>query len=140
MFTLFHLFELIGAFAGAAVGIGLGHKGLGWIGVVVGAAVGFIAGRILCRVPYAISSELLKRDLQRCDVATLRCRLDREYFIAHLIIAHLVVRGEPIESFRSYVSGLLRSDCPDRRRFGENILRIWPETGEFSAIAPHEYD
>jgi len=136
MFTIFNLFELIGAFAGLAGGVALGHRWLGWVGVVFGGAFGFFAGRILGRVPYAISSEVLKRDLLRCDVATLRARLDRDYYIAHLIIAHLVVRGEPIESFRSYVSELLGSDCPERRRFGEQILRIWPETAPPPASSP----
>jgi hypothetical protein len=128
--TVFDLFELVGAFSGLATGVIFGHRWLGWIGVILGGAVGLFAGRILGRLPYAISSEMLRRDLKRCDIANLRSRLDREYFISHLIIAELVVRGEPIESNRDYVSGLLRSDSPDRRRFGERILRLWPETAQ----------
>jgi hypothetical protein len=136
MFTIFHLLELTGAFAGLAVGLIFGHGWFGWLGVILGGAVGFFAGRILGRVPLAISSAMLKRDLKRCDVATLRSRLDQEYYISHLIIAELVVRGEPIESFRDYVSELLRSDSPDRRRFGELNLQMWPETAQPSPISP----
>lgn len=133
MFTIFHVFELIGALFGLVGGVALGHRWLGWVGVVLGGVVGFFAGNVLGRVPYVVSFQIVKRDLKRCDVATLKSRLDRDYWIAPLIIAHLVVRGEPIESFRSYVSGLLGSDSPDRRRAGEQILRIWPETAPPSA-------
>lgn len=136
MFTIFDLLELTGAFAGLAVGVIFGHGWFGWLGVFLGGAIGFFAGRILGRVPLAISSAMLKRDLKRCDVSTLRSRLEREYYISHLMIAELLLRGEPIESFRDYVSELLRSDSPDRRRFGERILQIWPETAQLPPSSP----
>ncbi len=82
------------------------------------------------RLPFAIVGYLLRRDFKRCDIATLRSRLDSEYYIAHLIIAELVIRGEPIESFSDYVAGLLSSDSSDRRNIGEAIVRIWPETAK----------
>lgn len=130
MFTIFHLLELAGAFAGFAVGVILGYGWFGWLGGVLGGAVGYFAGCIPGRVPLAISSAMLKRDLKRCDVVTLRTRLAREYYISHLIIAELVVRGEPIESFRDHISDLLCSASSDRRRFGELNLQIWPETAQ----------
>jgi hypothetical protein len=130
MLTVFHLFELVGPAIGVAIGIDVGHNWLGWIGGTVGAVVGVVLGCVVGRVPFVITMALLKRDLQRCDSATLRSRLESQYYIGDLIIAHLVIRGEPIESFRSYVSGLRSSHSADRRRFGERILRIWPETVE----------
>jgi len=135
MFTIFHLLELIGAVFGVVAGAAIGQRWLGWVGVILGAVAGFFVGRTIGRVPYAIAGEMLKRDLKRCDVATLRSRLDREYYISHLIIAQLLIRGEPIESFREYVSELRRSDSADRRRFGEQLLRIWPEIAQTAASA-----
>jgi hypothetical protein len=79
------------------------------------------------RLPYLIALQTLMRNIQKCDAATLRLRLNKEYYISHLIIAELLLRGETIESFRSYVSGLVNSDVPDRRRFGQEVLRIWPD-------------
>ena len=128
MFTLFHLCELSMASIGFVVGVRVGFGWLGWIGAIAAGAIGFVAGFIVGRFPYVICHELIKRSLRRSDVATLRARLDREYYIAHLIIANLVTRGEPIESFQEYVAGLLRSDCADRRRFGARISQIWPQT------------
>jgi hypothetical protein len=128
MFTIFHLIELMGAVFGIVAGALVGRGWLGWIGLVLGGVVGLFVGGILGKLPYAIAGEMLKRNLKRCDVPTLRSRLEREYYISHLIIAQLLIRGEPIESFKDYVAGLRHSDSPDRRRFGEQLLRIWPET------------
>lgn len=129
MFTIFHLFELMGAVFGIVAGAAIGRVWLGWVGLVFGGIAGVFVGRVLGRLPCAITGEILKRNLKRCDVATLRARLEREYYISHLIIARLLVCGEPVESFRDYVAGLRRSDSSDRRRFGERLLKIWPEIG-----------
>ncbi|HXD01495.1 MAG TPA: hypothetical protein VN048_19320 [Verrucomicrobiae bacterium] len=98
------------------------------VGIIVGAVLGLFLGFLVGKIPYIIAVQTLIRNLHRCDVATLRSRLNKEYYISHLIIAELLLRGEPIESFRGYVSGLLLSDSPDRRRFGKEVLRIWPDT------------
>jgi len=130
MFTVFHLCELMGGVFGIVAGATFGKAWLGWVGLLLGGAVGFFVGRILGRVPQAIAGEMLKRNLKRCDVPTLRSRLDGEYYISHFIIAQLLIRGEPVESFRDYVSGLRGSASPDRQRFGEQLLRIWPEMAQ----------
>ena len=108
----------------------------GWVGMIVGAALGLFLGFLAGKIPYIIAVQTLIRNLHRCDAATLRSRLNQEYYISHLIIAELLLRGEPIESFRGYVSGLLLSDSPDRRRFGNEVVRIWPD----SAQPPAETD
>ena len=130
MFTIFHFLELASVLTCLTIGVFLGHGGFGWPGLILGGAVGYFVGRILGRIPLAISLAMLRRDLKRCDASTLRSRLEREYYISHLIIAELLVRGESIESFRDYVSELLRSDSPDKRRFGERNVEIWPETAQ----------
>ena len=125
MFTIFHLLELFGASLGLVTGASLGHERFGWVGGVAGAVIGLFAGLILGRLPFVIGFVVLRGNLKRCDVATLRSRLDSQYFISHLIIAELVVRGEPVESFRDYVFGLVHSDCLDRQAFGEHNRRLW---------------
>ncbi len=133
MFTIFHLSELMGVLFGTAAGGFVGGMCFGWVGAILGVVLGFFVGQILGRVPYAIAGQMLKSNLVRCDVPTLRSRLDKEYYISHLIIAQLLIHGEPVESFRDYVAGLRHSDSPDRRRFGEQLLRIWPEMAQPSA-------
>jgi hypothetical protein len=104
----------------------IGRRWFGWVGIVLISLAGLLVGLFAGRIPYLIAVHTLLRNLQRCDATTLRLRLDKEYYISHLIIAELLMRGEPIESFRDYISGLVRSDSPDRRRFGLEVLRIWP--------------
>jgi hypothetical protein len=128
MFTLFHLLELTGAFAGLYAGLIFGNEWFGWLGAVLGGIVGLVVGRILGRAPFAIARASIQSDLKRCDVATLRARLEDEYVISPLIIAELILRGEPVESFRDYVAGLRRSDSSDRREYGELNATIWSET------------
>ena len=133
MFSVFHLFELIGAVVGTVIGLVFGHKGFGWFGALLGAAIGFYAGLILGRVPYSIAFVWMRCGLKKCDTATLRRKLEREYFISQFIIAELVVRGEPVEQFREYVLSLVHSDSSDKRRFGEQNRRIWFPELETSA-------
>jgi len=103
------------------------------VGMIVGAILGLFLGYLLGKIPYLIAVQTLTRNLHRCDAATLRSRLDKEYYISHLIIAELLLRGETIESFRGYVSGLLLSDSPDRRHFGNEVIRIWPDSAQLPA-------
>lgn len=127
MFTIFHLFQLVGKIFGLVWGAGWGYRWLGLGGGILGGLVGFIVGHMLGTLPGVIALKLVLRGLKKADNATLRSRLEPEYFIAHLIIGELIVRGEPVESFRDYVTGLRNSDSSDRKRFGERIAEIWPE-------------
>jgi hypothetical protein len=127
MLTLFDLFELVTAIGCLSACAIFGYHWIGWVGVIGGGIVGFLAGRVLGRVPYAISLKYLKRDLRRCDTATLRSRLAEQFSISHFIVVELLVRGEPIESFRECAFKLLNSQSSDERRFGENLVQIWPE-------------
>jgi hypothetical protein len=115
---------------GVAAGVAVGRRWFGWVGIIVGAVLGLLLGYCLGKLPYLIAVQTLIRNLHRCDTATLRSRLEKEYYISHLIIAELLLRGETIESFQGYVSGLVLSDSPDRRRFGKEVLRIWPATAQ----------
>jgi hypothetical protein len=52
-------------------------------------------------------------------------RLDREPFMSHLVIAELVVRGEPVESFRNVVIAQLSSASPDLQQYGRANAKLW---------------
>jgi hypothetical protein len=115
---------------GIAAGVAVGRRWFGVVGMIVGALLGLFIGFLVGKIPYIIAVQTLVRNLHRCDAVTLRSRLNQEYYISHLIIAELLLRGETIESFRGYVSGLLLSDSPDRRRFGKEVVRIWPDAAQ----------
>jgi hypothetical protein len=115
---------------GIAAGVAAGRRWFNWVGIIVGAVLGLFIGFLLGKLPYVIAVQTLIRNLHRCDSATLRSRLQQEYYISHLIIAELLLRGEPIESFQDYVSDLVRSDSPERRLFAKEVLRIWPDTAQ----------
>lgn len=134
MFTVFHLFEFIGAIVGTISGLAFGQKEFGWTGALLGIPLGFYVGLALGRLPYFMAVAWMRRGLKKCDTPALKRRLEREYFLSHLIIAELVVRGEPVEQFREYVLSLVHSDSPDERRFGEQNIRIWfPESAPTAA-------
>ncbi len=125
MFTLFHVFELIGAVIGGVSGLVFGQKAFGWIGALLGGPLGFYVGLVVGRLPYSVVFAWMRRDLKKCDTPTLKSRLQREFFLSQFIIAELVVRGEPVEQFKQYVLSLVQSDSSDKRRFGEQNMRIW---------------
>ena len=124
------MFELLGALAGIAAGIVLGRRWFGALGMILLGLAGLFIGFYTGRLPYLIALQALMRNIQKSDATTLRLRLDKEYYISHLIIAELLLRGETIESFRHYISGLVNSDSPERRRFGLEVLRIWPDAAQ----------
>ena len=126
--TAFDLFGCTSELVVMSVGAGAGAQWFGWGGAVVGLAVGFAVGAVLGQVPLIVAKQWMFRELRRDDVATLRARLETQYFIGHFIIAELLCRGEPIESFGEYVAGLARSESSDKRRIADQIIRIWPET------------
>jgi hypothetical protein len=121
---------LLGALVGIAAGILLGRRWFGSTGMILLGLTGLFVGFYTGRLPYLIALQALMRNIQRSDAATLRLRLDKEYYISHLIIAELLLRGENIDSFRHHISGLVNSDSAKRRRFGREILRIWPDAAQ----------
>jgi hypothetical protein len=136
MFTLFSVFQLFGGLSLALAGFSYGLHIFSWPGAVVGTVVGFFVGSILGRIPFAIAFAFLRRSLTRTNTDVLKTRLQREYYISHYILAELAIRHEAIQPFRDYVSDLLRSDDPDRRRHGHITAQIWfPDLVDPSATA-----
>jgi len=125
MLTTFDILQFAGVVAGAAFGYRLGAGIGGRVGGVVGLIVGIAVGWIVGRLPFVVSLWSLRRSLERASVADLRSRLEREYYISHLIVAQLVMRGEPLESFRSIVEQQLASESADVQRFGRANAQMW---------------
>jgi hypothetical protein len=125
MLTMFDILQFAGVVAGAGFGYqygaGIGGAVGGVLGLIAGVAVGWIVGRL----PFFVSFWSLRRWLKCASVGDLRLRLERQYFISHLIIAELVTRGEPVESFRSIVEQQLASRSADVQRFGRANARVW---------------
>ena len=124
MFTFFDLLKLIGAVAGAAL---CGSYGLsfGWPAAILGALIGIAVGMFIGNLPFAASRAWMRYDLKRSSISKLKERLHRDYFVSHLLIGELVSRGEPVEQFREYVAGLLRSSNALERHCGEGTAGIW---------------
>jgi hypothetical protein len=123
--TTFHVIQLaavlIGAIAGYRSGYSVGGTAAALLGAILGVSVGWFLGRL----PFYFTLRSLLRALKGAASPELRSRLDREYFISHLIIAELISRGESVESFRSVVVSQLRSPSADVRRFGTANASVW---------------
>ena len=123
--TIFHLAQLMGIVAGIAVGTQLGHRYLGLPGAFVGGAAGIALGIVVGRVPLIVATGWLRYDLKRSSNGRLRQRLETQNYISHIIIAELVARGEPVETFRDLIVSQIASRNPDVRRFGELNAKLW---------------
>ena len=122
---MFDILQLAGIVAGAVFGYRLGAGIGGTVGGVLGSIAGVAAGLTIGRLPFFLSFWSLRLSLKRASVADLRSQLERRYFISHLIIAELVTRGEPVESFRSIVEQQLASQSTDVQRFGRANAQVW---------------
>src|SRR5438105_14898039 len=84
--TIFAIIQLVAPVGGAIIGYRIGHASAGTVGGVAGVAVGVAVGWAVGRLPFIVASGSLQRSLKRAPSSDLRARLDREYFILHLII------------------------------------------------------
>ncbi len=125
LLTLFDLFKFGGALMGAVAASSFGYRTFGWPAAIVAAPLGLIAGAFIGNLPWIATDLLMRYELKRSSSARLKQRLESEFFISHLLIAELVSRGEPLEQFRDYVTGLMRSADPHQRYFGHAVARIW---------------
>ncbi len=117
----FTMFDLLG-FVGLCAGICVGAK----YGGVIGAAIGALAGLLLGRLPYSAASWAARRKLEQASSQALRERLrsGKEYFIAHLLLAHLMKRGEDVSGELPVIVGLIKSASSEQRRFGWAALKF----------------
>ncbi|MDR3159252.1 MAG: hypothetical protein LBU11_09670 [Zoogloeaceae bacterium] len=96
MFTIFDFFELVALVVGAILGM---RYGISWFGIV-GGIVGFFAGALAAlaigRLPLVIALLFMRRSLTKTSNETLRERLQTQYYISHILLAHLMERGEDV--------------------------------------------
>ena len=125
MITLFDILQWIGVLVGCVAGCRAGYNIAGTLGAVLGILIGVVVGWVIGRLPFALILRSLHKSLKKATSSELRSRLDREYFISHKIIAELISRGEPVESFRGIVASQLYSKSADVRRFGYGNAKVW---------------
>ena len=124
MLTVFHVVQLVALLAGGFVGAKLGHDLFGAGGGVGGALLGGFVGWMAGRLPFLITFNWACRSFRRQSTDALRVDLASKYYIAHLILAELMRRGEDIRQDLAVVVDHLSSDDCDRRRFGIACLRL----------------
>lgn len=125
MFTLFDLLQwatALGLMAGLSL---VGQANYGWLGAISGGVLGFVGGSILGRVPWMLSWSSYRLHLKRSSTEKLMSELKEQYYVSHLLIAELVVRGEPVEQFWPYILSQVQSESSDQRRLGWHNLNIW---------------
>lgn len=125
MFTIFHLFRILGLLSGCVFGIRFGFEFYGWRGAIIGSLLGALIGIFIGNLPFFVGTWYLWINLKLSDSSKLKNRLETDFFISHLIIAELVIRGEDTEQFKDYVLNLLQSEYSNQRRFGWHNLNIW---------------
>lgn len=89
MFTIFHLFEILGFIFGLFFGGKLGYENFGWLGLILGTVGGSLCGLILGKIPFLIGFAYLKYELRKSSNEKLKEDLETKPYIAHLILAEL---------------------------------------------------
>lgn len=125
MFTIFHLFTFVCLCGGLIIGFYFGASSFGWFGGVIGAILGALFGLVCGRIPYLLSSSLMRRSLSQLDTKTLKIRLKNEYYISPIIIPELLRRGESIELIKDLILFQLLSENSSERQFGLQNLNRW---------------
>lgn len=123
--TIFHVIAFTLCITGFIQGAAFGQRYFGTAGGIIGVLVGGYLGLLVGRLPGFLSTRWLLRRLDRQSSEELRQIIrNRQYYIYHLAFAHLMARGEDIQSERSYVLDLLSSDTADQRMFGWRTLQF----------------
>jgi len=116
MFTIFHVFILVGLAAGAAAGGILGAKYFGWPGRILGALLGAWAGGIVGNIPYLITLKWMAREIVKKSNDELRAELhDSKCLTPNLLLLELDRRGEDIRRELPLVLEMLTAEDTSRR-------------------------
>jgi hypothetical protein len=132
MITIFHVIAFCGAIVGFAAGGVIGGRFYGTIGGLGGAILGAYLGLILGRLPGFFGERSLLKKIQRKSTEELQTILHgNEFYLFHLVIAALAVRGEDIQKERDCVLRLLTSDNYTARVCGWRTLQFFfPEVAK----------
>lgn len=129
MITIFHFIAFVGAVIGFAIGGVIGGNFYGTLGGLAGALLGAYIGLVLGRLPGFFGTRGLAKQIRRKSTEELRTILHGDqFYLFHLVIAALAVRGEDIQKERNCVLKLLVSDDYAARVCGWQTLRyFFPE-------------
>jgi len=132
MITIFHFIAFCVVIIGLAVGGIIGEKFYAEFGGLVGAVLGAYLGLIIGRLPGLFSKRGLIKKIQCKTTDELREILHGDqFYLFHLVIAALAVRGEDIQNERQHVLKLLISDDYASRVYGWRVLRdFFPEVAK----------
>lgn len=129
-FTIFDLLTFLGICLGILYGIRYGFEKQDIFGGLLGGFIGLGVGYFVGKLPYALVSAHANRLLENETSEKLRVRIrnGNEYYIIHLLLAHLMKRGENISNELPCIISLMCSDDFERRKFGWHALRLgYPE-------------
>ena len=111
MFTIFDLFELIAKVGGALVGLMYGLQHFGVIGAILGTPIGFIAGVVVGRVPYAIGKWFADHQFRKLSNEALLLRIAPDHFIELPFVLHeMARRSMDLELARQPIVEMLEAD------------------------------
>ena len=124
-FTLFDFIQATSIAGGAWLGFGTGSKAFGAAGALLGGILGLVIGQFVGMAPWYVWWAGFRLTCKFSSIERLRRKLRTNYFMADRLIAELIVRGEPAESFWPLVLSLLRSESFPERYSGWKNLNIW---------------
>ena len=124
-FTLFDLIQGISIGGGAWLGFTTGRREFGVAGALLGGILGLVVGQFVGIAPWYVFWTGFRLTCKFSSIERLRRKLKTDYFMADRLIAEMIVRGEPAESFWPFVLSLLRSDSFPERHSGWENLNIW---------------
>ena len=143
--TLFHVLWFTAVVFGVTLGIKLGLRYFGTVGVVSCGVGGFLVGHILGCVPEWAATKMLHRDLERSTNEELRAIVaaDDWMFCHTMALLHLAARGEEVRSELPRILLMLESESQLTRLFGWDALRIvFPQEtgiiGDYNPEGPAE--
>lgn len=124
-FTLLDLIQAISIVVGASLGFTTGRREFGVTGALLGGILGLVVGQSVGIAPWYVFWAGFRLTYKFNSIGRLRRKLKTDYFMAERLIAEMIVRGEPAESFWPFILSLLRSDSFPERYSGWKNLNIW---------------
>jgi hypothetical protein len=123
--TIFDLFQVLAMGGGLWFGVKTGDRGFGAAGAVVGGVLGLVVGHFVGVGPIHFFWVVFRLLDKLTPTEMLRKKLLTEHYIAYRLIAEMIVRGEPAESFWPFVLSALQSDSFYERYHGWENLNLW---------------
>jgi hypothetical protein len=123
--NLFDMLHVGGIVAGIWIGITTGNRTGGVIGAMIGGILGSVVGHFAGIAPWHAFWAIGRLNTKLTSTERLRKKLQTDQFQAAWLIAEMIRRGEPVESFWPWILSLLESDSFYERAHGWDNLNIW---------------